>query len=165
MNLKKTANAEPNVSAKGAKRCLIGSLIFILAAGQQWAVEKAVTVIGRSDEWITADVYRNTTDGSAFLPLGGLASMALYFGTAVWMFLFLRDRTFTAPPRWVVWGGFALAGLALFRLLGTASLAGLGNQTSGLSITFAAFIGALGAGVLLMGAVAYRGKAAEVKVG
>jgi hypothetical protein len=157
---KKAASPEPEVSAKGAKRCLVGSLIFILAAGQQWAVEKAVTVTSKSDGWITADVYRNTTEGSDFLPLGGPVSMALYFGMAIWMFLFLRDRTFKAPPRWLVWGGVALTGVAMYKLFGAAALAGLGNQTSGLSITFAAFIGAVGALMLLLGALAYRGVAA-----
>ena len=90
--------------------------------------------------------------------------MALYLGMAVWMFLFLRDRTFTAPPRWLVWGAVVLSGVAMSKLLSAAALAGLGNQTSGVSITFAAFIGAVGAMVLLLGAMAYRGKPAVVKV-
>ncbi|MEQ1932960.1 MAG: hypothetical protein ABL962_03645 [Fimbriimonadaceae bacterium] len=159
MNRKKAVSPGADIpNPKGVKRCLVGSLLFILAAGQTWAVTVSARVYEREAFGnIKAEVLRNSEGGTAYLPLGGPISMALYFGLALWMFLFWRDRTFSAPPRFLVWGEFVLAAWAMYKLFSVASLAGIGAQNSGLSVTFAGFVGAVGVAVLLTGALAYRG--------
>ena len=142
---------------KGAKRCLAGALLFILSASKEWAVAGAVTVYGRGlYDARTVDVYRNGYSGAEYLPLGGVLSMALYAGLALWLFLVLRDRTFTPVPKWLIWGAFALSAFAIYKLFSSAALAGIGNRESGLLLTFAGFLGIVGTLLLLSGALAFK---------
>ncbi len=75
----------------------------------------------------------------------------------------MRDRTFTPVPKWLIWGAFALAAFAIYKLFSSAALAGIGNRESGLLLTFAGFLGTVGAMVLLSGALAFRGAEASPK--